>query len=60
MAASYAYSFTRIGCLIMVLMDCCDIFLPVSDLSKQRNSMGSDLVDGFQLAKMLRYIALST
>lgn len=30
MAASYAYNFTRIGCLIMVLMDCCDIFLPVS------------------------------
>jgi acyl-CoA-dependent ceramide synthase len=27
--ASYAYNFTRVGCLIMVLMDWCDIFLPV-------------------------------
>lgn len=27
--ASYAYNFTRIGCLIMVIMDWCDIFLPV-------------------------------
>jgi len=26
---SYAYNFTRVGCLIMVLMDWCDIFLPV-------------------------------
>jgi acyl-CoA-dependent ceramide synthase len=27
--ASYAYNFTRVGCLIMVLMDWCDIFFPV-------------------------------
>jgi len=27
--ASYAYNITRIGCLIMVIMDWCDIFLPV-------------------------------
>lgn len=27
--ASYAYNFTRVGCLIMVLMDWCDIVLPV-------------------------------
>lgn len=27
---SYSYHFTRIGCLVMMLMDCCDIFLPVS------------------------------
>jgi hypothetical protein len=26
---SYSYNFTRVGCLIMVLMDWCDIFLPV-------------------------------
>src|SRR6266702_5585950 len=25
----YYYGFTRVGCLIMVLMDCCDIFFPV-------------------------------
>lgn len=29
MVASYFYNFTRVGCLIMVLMDLCDIFLPV-------------------------------
>lgn len=28
--ASYITHFTRAGCVIMVLMDCCDIFLPVS------------------------------
>ena len=27
--ASYYYGFTRVGCLIMVIMDWCDIFLPV-------------------------------
>lgn len=35
MAASYAYNFTRFGCLVMVLMDCCDIFLPVSNPQHQ-------------------------
>ena len=30
MTASYVTNFTRVGCVIMVLMDCCDIFLPVS------------------------------
>lgn len=30
MVISYFYNFTRVGCLIMVLMDTCDIFLPVS------------------------------
>ncbi|KAG6817444.1 hypothetical protein H0H87_008612 [Tephrocybe sp. NHM501043] len=29
MVASYFTNFTRVGCLIMVLMDWCDIFLPV-------------------------------
>ncbi|KAG6821233.1 hypothetical protein H0H93_002343 [Arthromyces matolae] len=28
-ATSYFMNFTRVGCVIMVLMDCCDIFLPV-------------------------------
>lgn len=27
---SYFYNFTRVGCLILLLMDFCDIFLPVS------------------------------
>ncbi|KAJ2990738.1 hypothetical protein NUW54_g8384 [Trametes sanguinea] len=30
MVGSYFYNYTRVGCLIMVLMDLCDIFLPVS------------------------------
>ena len=30
--ASYSYNCTRCGCLIMVLMDWCDIFLPVFSL----------------------------
>jgi very-long-chain ceramide synthase len=31
MGLSYFSNFTRVGCLIMVLMDYCDIFLPVRD-----------------------------
>lgn len=31
MVLSYFYNFTRVGCLLMVLMDYCDIFLPVSN-----------------------------
>jgi very-long-chain ceramide synthase len=30
MFLSYWYHFTRVGCYIMMLMDFCDIFLPVS------------------------------
>lgn len=30
MALSYQLNYTRIGCLIMVLMDFCDVILPVS------------------------------
>ncbi|KAH8982425.1 longevity assurance proteins LAG1/LAC1 [Lactarius akahatsu] len=29
---SYYYGFTRVGCLIMVLMDWCDIFFPVAKM----------------------------
>ncbi|KAF8138540.1 TLC domain-containing protein [Boletus edulis] len=32
MVTSYTYNFTRIGCVIMVLMDCCDIFLPLAKM----------------------------
>ncbi|KAG1753980.1 TLC domain-containing protein [Suillus paluster] len=32
MVASYLYNFTRVGCLIMVLMDWNDIFLPVAKM----------------------------
>ena len=30
MVTSYAVNLTRVGCLVMVLMDCSDVFLPVS------------------------------
>ncbi|KAI9508148.1 longevity assurance proteins LAG1/LAC1 [Russula earlei] len=30
--ASYAYNFTRVGCLVMVIMDWCDIFLPLAKM----------------------------
>lgn len=33
MVGSYFHNYTRVGCLIMVLMDWCDLFLPVSLLS---------------------------
>lgn len=29
MLTSYAWNFTRVGCLIMILMDICDVLLPV-------------------------------
>ncbi|KAF8974303.1 TLC domain-containing protein [Flammula alnicola] len=32
MLASYFNHFTRVGCVIMVLMDCCDIFLPLAKM----------------------------
>lgn len=28
---SYYTNFTRVGCIILLLMDWCDIFLPVSE-----------------------------
>ena len=40
MVASYFYNYTRVGCLIMVLMDCSDIFLPVRGLL--RSDVSSD------------------
>lgn len=32
MVGSYFTHFTRVGCVIMFLMDWCDIFLPVCDI----------------------------
>ncbi|KAL7282270.1 hypothetical protein ACG7TL_003740 [Trametes sanguinea] len=32
MVGSYFYNYTRVGCLIMVLMDLCDIFLPLAKM----------------------------
>lgn len=56
MVASYYGNLTRVGCLIMVLMDCCDIWLPVSAFSLLSHSGNLNYL---QLAKMLRYIAFS-
>ena len=30
MLLSYSYNYTRVGCLVMFIMDWCDIWLPVS------------------------------
>ncbi|OBZ77140.1 Sphingosine N-acyltransferase lag1 [Grifola frondosa] len=32
MAGSYFYNYTRVGCLIMILMDWCDIILPLAKM----------------------------
>ncbi|KIP07692.1 hypothetical protein PHLGIDRAFT_70559 [Phlebiopsis gigantea 11061_1 CR5-6] len=32
MLGSYAYNYTRVGCLIMMLMDVCDIYLPLAKM----------------------------
>ncbi|THV08612.1 longevity assurance proteins LAG1/LAC1 [Dendrothele bispora CBS 962.96] len=34
MGASYFYNLTRVGCLIMILMDWCDIFLPMAKMMR--------------------------
>ncbi|KDQ64276.1 hypothetical protein JAAARDRAFT_117612 [Jaapia argillacea MUCL 33604] len=34
---SYFYSFTRVGCLIMVVMDWCDIYLPLAKMFRYLN-----------------------
>ncbi|KAJ7507745.1 TLC domain-containing protein [Mycena galericulata] len=34
MGASYFFNFTRVGCLIMVLMDWCDIFFPMAKMMR--------------------------
>ena len=59
MVTSYFTNFTRVGCVIMVLMDCCDIFLPVS--SSSFLIYVSNLINflPLQLAKMIRYLNIS-
>ncbi|GJE84990.1 longevity assurance proteins LAG1/LAC1 [Phanerochaete sordida] len=32
MLGSYSYNYTRVGCLVMMLMDLCDIFLPLAKM----------------------------
>ena len=62
MLGSYFYNYTRVGCLVMMLMDLPDVFLPVSSLilftpHRPRDSHGNVFS---QLAKMLRYLSLKT
>ena len=38
MVASYAVNLTRVGSLVMVLMDCSDVFVPVSNPYTSSNS----------------------
>ena len=59
MVTSYFTNFTRVGCVIMVLMDCCDIFLGVR--SSCFPIYISNLIKflSIQLAKMIRYLNIS-
>lgn len=52
MLLSYAWNFTRVGCLIMVLMDVCDVLLPLAKMIKYMGgSLSCDIVFGlFMLA----------
>lgn len=54
---SYYYNLTRIGCLIMMLMDFCDILLCVGPLRFWQKLLTHLNFDS-QLAKMLRYLEL--
>ena len=45
---------------MMVLMDTCDIFLPVSVFSFRVNSLTLIYSRNMQLAKMLRYLGMTT
>ncbi|KAJ3506046.1 hypothetical protein NLJ89_g7092 [Agrocybe chaxingu] len=49
MLASYFTNFTRVGCIIMVLMDWCDIFLPLAKMIRylEISQLLCDLTFGF-------------
>jgi len=47
MLLSYAWNFTRVGCLIMVLMDVCDVLLPLAKMIKYMGgTLSCDIVFG--------------
>lgn len=62
MLLSYSWNFTRVGCLIMVLMDVCDVLLPVrlrciyALFLPQSCFLLSDPRATTQLAKMIKYM----
>ncbi|KAF8639452.1 hypothetical protein AX16_010307 [Volvariella volvacea WC 439] len=54
MALSYYCNFTRVGCLIMVLMDWCDIFLPTAKMFRYiQLSLACDITFGIFLVSWL-------
>ncbi|KAK2466171.1 hypothetical protein APHAL10511_001813 [Amanita phalloides] len=55
MGSSYHMNFTRVGCLIMVLMDWCDIFLPLAKMIRylQISQLACDLTFGIFLVSWL-------
>ncbi|KAF8076331.1 TLC domain-containing protein [Lyophyllum atratum] len=55
MATSYFSNFTRVGCLIMVLMDSCDIFLPLAKMIRyiEISQLACDLTFAFFLISWL-------
>jgi len=59
---SYYYNFTRVGCLIMVLMDWCDIWFSVSNcvIYLQVEFPYADISSTWKLAKMFRYLSMTT
>lgn len=63
--ASYTYHFTRVGNLILVLMDVVDIFLPVGfpvptrELASSLGNITRTLLTPSQLAKCLKYFGFT-
>ncbi|KAF8897488.1 TLC domain-containing protein [Infundibulicybe gibba] len=55
MGTSYFSNFTRVGCLIMVLMDWCDIFLPIAKMLRyiEVSQFACDLTFGWFLVSWL-------
>lgn len=58
--ASYWMNFTRVGTVILALMDFCDILLPVSATLAMGFEKGKLINLSVKLAKMFRYLSLPT
>ncbi|KAG5717256.1 Sphingosine N-acyltransferase lag1, partial [Termitomyces sp. T112] len=55
MTTSYFFNFTRVGCVIMVLMDYCDIFLPLAKMIRysEISQFACDMTFGWFLVSWL-------
>lgn len=61
MLGSYFYNYTRIGVLVMLLMDAADVWMPVSTcIIHHAPSQILSTVSNPQLAKMFRYLSFLT